>query len=119
MNISEIRTAEAKPFIPRELRADEKKIANSKINLDKVDISNNSISWQNDILLSALDMLENNIQLDNNHPLDRLGNQPIDNFDEALLELRFLQTDTFKNQASSAQANINAADVLSLFLNEN
>lgn len=119
MNITEIRTNEPKPFIPRELRPEEKKVANVKINQDQMEISNNSISWQNDILMSALDMLENNIQLDNSHPLDSVANQPIETFEEAILELRFLQTDTFKAQGSLAQANINAVDVLSLFLNDN
>lgn len=119
MNITEIRTIDAKPFIPRELRPEEKKSVISKNIDDKIEISNNNISWQNDILLSALEMLENNKQMDNNHPLDRIGNQPIENFDEALEELKFLQSDKFKLNASGAQANINAIDILSLFVSEN
>ena len=119
MNVSEIRTVDAKPFIPRELRPEEKKLAFSKNVEDKVEISNNNISWQNDILMSALEMLENNKQMDNTHPLDRIGNQPIETFDEALAELKFLQSDNFQVNASGAQANINAIDILSLFVSEN
>ena len=60
-------------------------------------------------------MIENNIQLDNSKPLDRLENQPIETYDEALIELNWMKTPFFKAQAFGAQANIEAIDVLSLF----
>jgi|GEM_PF-1223885 len=72
-------------------------------------------SWQKDILLQAIDELENNIQPDNSHPLTRSDYRPIDNFHEALVELSFLKNPQFKAEAYQAQANIKPEDVSYLF----
>lgn len=90
---------------------------------DKLKISNSSsevasAQWQKDILMSALDNLENNIQIDDNHPLGKISNAPIETFEEALIELSFLNSPKFKFQASQAQANLKAEDVLYLFKEE-
>lgn len=75
-----------------------------------------SSQWQKDILLDALDMLENNMQVDNNHPLGRADYAPIESFEEALIELSFVRTPFFKAQASQAQANLRNEDIISLFV---
>ncbi len=116
MNVTEIRNTGVKsidiaPFKPE---IAEKKQVNTIV--DKVEINQASASWQKDILLSALDMLENNKQLDNSHPLDKFENSPIESFDEALIELNVLQNRTTKELFSGAQANININDVLNLFV---
>jgi hypothetical protein len=73
--------------------------------------------WQKNILLDAIDLLENNIQTDDNsHPLSKLDNAPIESFDEALIELSFVKTPFFKETASQAQANLTGADVAPLFV---
>lgn len=77
-----------------------------------------SISWKKKILLDALDVLEDNIQVDNNHPLSREGYMPIESYEEALIELNFLQDSTFRKDASASQANANPAFVLELFADE-
>ncbi|MDQ1267013.1 MAG: hypothetical protein QG635_2166 [Bacteroidota bacterium] len=74
-----------------------------------------SVAWQKDILLQALDMLENSMHLDNSHPLDRVENTPIETFDEAVIELSFLKQPVFLQQASGAQANLKPEDVLPIF----
>jgi hypothetical protein len=77
-----------------------------------------SASWQKEILMQALDKLENNRQMENIHPLDKRESAPIENYQEALNELDFLNTDTFNSQAGPAQANLNPQDVLYLFAND-
>jgi len=119
MKVTEIRTPgalaiEAIPFKPE--LAPKKEL--SDLQKDKVQLSSSPINWQKDILLSALDMLENKIKNDDGFPLDKLENRPIETFEEALKELAFLRTNKFRNEASAAQANINPADVVSLFLEE-
>ncbi len=120
MKITDIRNKPVQTYQPVEILLDEQKKNQSKTIQDKVEISSASSNWQKDILLSALDMLENNIHVDNNtiHPLDKSQNQPIETFEEALIELNFLKTEKFSKEASSAQANIKARDVASLFLEE-
>ena len=71
--------------------------------------------WQKEILLQVIDKLENNKHMDNNHPLSRDVNAPIDSFEEAVIELSFMKSPFFKSQALSAQANIEAKDVVQLF----
>ncbi len=74
--------------------------------------------WQKDIMLSAIKKLENNIQVDDIHPLSRADSAPIDTYQEALIELSHTQSPTFAEQASGAQANLKPEDVLSLFLSD-
>ncbi len=72
-------------------------------------------AWQKDILMQALDKLENNIHVDNSLPLNKQTSGPIESFDEALIELSFTKTPFFRREASAAQANVKAEDILSLF----
>ncbi len=115
MNITKIGNVEASPYNPIGLKKSEisKKIDNPTENKTK-DV--NKAEWQKDILLSALDNLENKIQPANNHPLDKVTNAPIETSEEAMIELSFLNTQIYKDQAYNAQANINVEDVMSLIL---
>ena len=75
-------------------------------------------SWKKKILLDALDVLENKMQVDNSHPLSSEDYAPIESFEEAIIELSFLRDDNFRKEASSAQANLNPASVLDIFADE-
>lgn len=66
-------------------------------------------------LLKTLGHLENNIHLDNSHPLNKPSNAPIESFEEAIIELGYFKTPFFKVNASAAQANLKNQDVLYLF----
>jgi hypothetical protein len=114
MNVTKISTADVSPYQPMILKKAEN---NEKI--EKKDDSNinssNKTNWQKNILLSALDNLEDKIQTANNHPLGRISNSPIETNEEALIELSFLNTPIYREQASKAQANIVAEDVFALF----
>jgi uncharacterized membrane-anchored protein YjiN (DUF445 family) len=73
-------------------------------------------AWRQNIILDAISSLENNVQTDNSHPLSRADYRPIDDFSEALGEVDWIKTSpVYAQQASAAQANINAEDILSLF----
>lgn len=116
MNITKISNLDAKPYQPVEI--------NKKELQNTTDAQNHSqknqkveTNWQKDILLSALDSLENKIhEADNSHPLDIKFNAPIETNEEALIELNMLTSDTFKEQAYKAQANIDAQDIMTLFV---
>jgi hypothetical protein len=71
--------------------------------------------WQKDILLTAINDLENTLQLDDSHPLDREKNHPIETYEEALVELSMINSPTYQEEAYGAQANIEGEDVLHLF----
>ncbi len=75
----------------------------------------NHSNWQKNILLDALESLENNIQMDNTHPLDNPMNAPIETYKQALKELKFVKTEKFKNEALNAHSNLNIDNILSLF----
>lgn len=76
----------------------------------------NKANWQKDILLTALDKLENSIQVDDkSHPLGGVQNAPIESFDEALIELKTLVESNFKEYAAVSQANLTPGDILYLF----
>lgn len=118
MKITEIRPSnlqniEAKVFKPELTEKPQVSVAK-----DKIELSQPNSNWQKDILLSALDMLESKISIDNDYPLDKIENRPIETFEEALIELQFIKTNRFKEEASSAQANISAEDILSLFIED-
>ena len=119
MKVTEIRTAstpslDAVPFKPEVAKKKEAEVLKDKVELT----TNSPINWQKDILLSALDMLENTIKTDEGFPLDKIENRPIETFEEAIRELAFLRTSKFRTEAVQAQANISAADVLSLFVED-
>lgn len=117
MKITDINAKTYIPYLPSEVKKGEIK-KDSPANQDKLEINASNANWQKDILLDALNMIENNIQLDNNNPLDRPENQPIESYEEALIELQFFNTLTFKHQASKAQANLEPKDVLDLFVED-
>jgi hypothetical protein len=125
MKITDIRTNDPQDarlplFRPEEINFN--KTGNLKkedsLNIEKKSSESSSTQWQKEILLSALDDLENNIQDDDNHPLGKLSNAPIETYDEALIELSFLKTPKFVTTASEAQANLTADDVMYLFRGE-
>ncbi len=119
MKVTEIRQAPIQAIDVKSFKPDViAKAKPEKAIADKIDLSSDSVNWQKDILLSALDMLEDKISVDSDYPLDRVENKPIETFDEALIELNFLKSAKFRNEASAAQANISAADILSLFIEE-
>ncbi len=115
MKITDISAKNYQPYEPKELKkSDVLKTNNQKS--DKLEINQTPTNWQKEILLDALAMIENNIQLDNSKPLDKVENQPIETYDEALIELNWINTPFFKAQALGAQANLEAKDILYLFL---
>lgn len=74
--------------------------------------------WEKQILLDALDKLENNINVEESGPLNYADAAPIETFSEAKAELEKLINSNFKEYASQAQANITPADILYLFEEE-
>jgi hypothetical protein len=68
-----------------------------------------------DVIKQALNTLENKIQLTNNVKiLDKPENKPIENFEEAIKELKFVTTDWLSENGSKAQANISHQVVFEL-----
>ena len=119
MQVTDIRNSGGIKYEPPIVKKEvvEKQAVNSLV--DKNDINVPSTAWQKNILFSALDKLENIIHTDNSsHPLDKASSAPIETPDEARMELNFLKTAKFKNEAYGAQANIEAADVVGLFVDE-
>lgn len=116
MNITKIQNMPAGLYEPREIRHEELQKSKQNEVSNAEDSSKSKEMWKKDILLNALDKLEDNIQLDDSHPLGRKENQPIETFDEALIELAFLKESNFKEVAAQAQANLDPKDVLSLFV---
>jgi len=87
-------------------------------NTSTAENSQSLTAWQKDILLQAMDKLENNVQVNNNHPLGKANYEPIESFDEALIELGFIKSPFFKQYASEAQANLTAEQVMPIFAAE-
>lgn len=79
--------------------------------------STQDASWQQSVLLDVISDLESTFTTNDNHPLGRADYRPIESFEEALGELSFLKSDTFKAQALGAQANLRPQDVADLFSN--
>ncbi|TAL69812.1 MAG: hypothetical protein EPN82_04100 [Bacteroidetes bacterium] len=90
----------------------------AKTSTDKQKQNANFTSWQKDILLTALEKLENNIQVEDIHPLSRRDAAPIETHDEALNELNFVKSNQFVQEAYGAQANLNPQDIMYLFTGE-
>lgn len=102
-----------------ELKPNEKVTKTEKPNEKPSVKPNDNLSqsiWAKKVLLDTLDRLENNIQLDDSHPLDRGGAQPIETFEEALQELKLTKSKSFIDFLGPAQANIEPQSVLSLFV---
>jgi hypothetical protein len=75
-------------------------------------------AWKKDILMQAIEKLENNKQLDDSHPLDRFESAPIETYGEAIIELHLTKSNDFAKYASQAQANIMPQDIMNLFVGE-
>ncbi|NLO19412.1 MAG: hypothetical protein GX121_05980 [Ignavibacteria bacterium] len=75
-------------------------------------------AWQKDILLDVVNKLENNTQVNNNHPLGKANYEPIESLEEALIELAYIKSPFFKQHALETQANLTAEQVLPLFTME-
>lgn len=71
---------------------------------------------QDEMLVKMLDEVVNSMQVDNTKPLLSSGYKPIQSFEDALKELKFLDTTLFADQASKAQANLKPENVVSLFM---
>ena len=115
MNVKEISKNPVTLYEPTSIRLAELDRKPSPSAIDSYTSPTITTAWQKDILLNALDKLENMIHLDNSHPLDQPFNRPIESFEEALIELSYLKSNFSKDQALSAQANINPKDVVDLF----
>jgi|GEM_PF-1375666 len=121
-NISRDQSMSFDPFLLDALNIKNPNEPKSKI-IDKSEntsgnkpVSVNKANWQKDILLTALDKLENSIQVDDkSHPLGGVQNAPIETFDEALIELKTLVESNFKEYAAASQANLTPGDILYLF----
>lgn len=82
-------------------------------------ITNKPNAWQKDILLTALDKLENTVSNDaKTTPLNYATAAPLDSYQDALQELQSLVSNNFEQYASKAQANLTPQDILYLFEGE-
>ena len=115
MKITEIRHQPITTYESRAFKNAEVVKKNEAVQGDTLTKSIQDTEWQKNILLDAISSLENNMQMDNSHPLSRSDYMPIEDFAEAMNEMPFFSTDLFKSQASSAQANLRAEDVAMLF----
>ncbi len=115
MKITEIRHQPITTYESRAFKNAEVVKKNEAVQGDTLTKSIQDTEWQKNILLDAISSLENNMQMDNSHPLSRADYMPIEDFAEAMNEMPFFSTDLFKSQASSAQANLRAEDVAMLF----
>ncbi len=87
-------------------------------NIDKIDIKSENTAtgeWKMDILNNAIEKLANSIQPNNNHPLSLVSNYPIDDFTEALNELKKVKSEIILSEGTKAQANLDAINLLELF----
>lgn len=89
-------------------------VENTDINIIKSENQLNG-EWKMDILSNAIDKLANSIQPSENHPLSLLSNYPIDDFADALNELKKVKSEILLNQGKEAQANLDAINLLELF----
>jgi hypothetical protein len=72
-------------------------------------------SWQKDIIQQTIEKLENTQLVENNHPLSKTQNAPIETFEEALNVLNYFKSTFYKSEASAVQANLEPKDISSLF----
>lgn len=106
------------PFLIDALGIGKSKQITSKDELKQ--ITEKPTNWQKDILLTALDKIESSISVDNtNVNKGILQTPPLDNYQEALKELKNLVSKNFKEFASKAQSNLTPQDILYLFEDEN
>lgn len=105
------------PFLIDALGIGNSKQTTSKDELKQ--ITEKPTTWQKDILLTALDKIENSISIDTNPKKGILQSPPLENYQEALKELKNLVNINFKDFASKAQSNLTPQDILYLFEDEN
>ncbi len=87
-------------------------------NIDQTSITSETKvagEWKIDILNSAIEKLANSIQPSDNHPLSLVSNYPIDDFTEALSELKKVKSEILSNEGTKAQANLDVINLLELF----
>lgn len=75
---------------------------------------NNQYDIFDKTVTSLFDSLNNISQVENSHPLGRSTYKPIDNFEEALKELKFFQDSSYMASASNVHSGITAEGFLSL-----
>lgn len=115
-NITNSTNVQYDSFLVDSLISNKNKEVKKSKNVDSSNQSNSEITkWQQNVLLSAIDDLENNIQVDNNNPLFSSDNAPIESYKEALAELRKIVESNNKEYMQQAQANITPQDILYLF----
>lgn len=85
---------------------------------DLKQITEKPTSWQKDILLTALDKLESGLAAKESDTLSLNSAPPLENFQEALKELKSLVDNNFKEYVSQAQSNLTPQDILYLFEDE-
>lgn len=119
MNVSKIMQNQPLPYSPPEVKRSEIENVKKATQQDTLSVSGANSAWQKDILLSALDNIEKKMGTASGHPLDGSGNQPIETYEEAMIELSFVKGPRFRQEAGGAQANIEPRDVLYLFTEEN
>lgn len=113
MNISKIGLSQAESYLPREIKFDSVKHNTEK----NTQVQSQKLSaWQEEILITAMDKLVNNIQVDNSHPLGRLENKPIETNQEALAVLEKINPEYLFSFGSEAQANVSAASFIQLVM---
>jgi len=106
------------PFLIDALGIGKSKQTTSKDELKQ--ITEKPTSWQKDILLTALDKIESSISVNiTNVNNGILQTPPLENYQEALKELKNLVSKNFKEFASKAQSNLTPQDILYLFEDEN
>jgi hypothetical protein len=115
-NIGNAGSTQYDPFLVEALKIGGKETNKTKNTEAKTPSQDSApAKWQQDILLGALDTLENNIQVDNSSPLFSDNAAPIETYQEALEELRKVVNEDFEKYASAAQANLTPGDILYLF----
>lgn len=115
-NIANAGSTQYDPFLVDALNIGNKGTDKSKNVESKIQKNDSApAKWQQDILLGALDSLENNIQVDNSSPLFSDDAAPIETYKEALEELRKVVSEDFEKYASASQANLTPGDILYLF----
>jgi hypothetical protein len=124
MNITEIKNVKTgnidyQKFVPNTI--EQAKISSVEQNKYSKIIDKNDVkipnNWKQEILMQGLDLLENKMQVNNNstsYILDLPENAPIETFEEAIRELKLLDTELFLKQALEAQANISPQIVFEL-----
>lgn len=87
---------------------DHQNIVNKEVSIDK----SNEAYWQSLFLDKALDLMVNNLQSDDSHPLSKKENAPINTFLEALSELDKVNASAIKKDGLEAHFDIDSKNYL-------